>query len=107
MNVHEDDALIWGLEGRNPEFTIYDISQVLEATNNFSESNKLGQGGFGPVYKVHMNTPVLKEKKKQNFSFTYHSNYAVKSSSRLIFLQQNISQVSLTIGSKRVPGPIS
>jgi hypothetical protein len=65
MNVHEDDALIWGLEGRNPEFTIYDISQVLEATNNFSESNKLGQGGFGPVYKVYMNTPVLKEKKNR------------------------------------------
>ncbi|RCV38889.1 hypothetical protein SETIT_8G178400v2 [Setaria italica] len=51
MNVHEDEALIWGLEGRNPEFTIYDFSQVLEATCNFSENSKLGQGGFGPVYK--------------------------------------------------------
>jgi len=30
---------------------IYDFSQVLEATDNFSEENKLGQGGFGPVYK--------------------------------------------------------
>ncbi|RLM58032.1 hypothetical protein C2845_PM18G10660 [Panicum miliaceum] len=51
MNVHGDEALIWGLEGRNPEFTIYDFSQVLEATGNFSDDNKLGQGGFGPVYK--------------------------------------------------------
>ena len=25
---------------------------LLAATNNFSEENKLGQGGFGPVYKV-------------------------------------------------------
>ncbi|OEL18971.1 Cysteine-rich receptor-like protein kinase 19, partial [Dichanthelium oligosanthes] len=51
MNALEDEALIWGLEGRSSEFTIYDFSQVLEATDNFSEENKLGQGGFGPVYK--------------------------------------------------------
>ena len=25
---------------------------ILEATHNFSDANKLGQGGFGPVYKV-------------------------------------------------------
>ena len=52
MNEHEDEALIWGLEGRGSEFKIYDISQIIEATGNFSEENKLGQGGFGPVYKV-------------------------------------------------------
>ncbi|KAG2558600.1 hypothetical protein PVAP13_8NG285100, partial [Panicum virgatum] len=51
MNEHEDEALIWGLEGRSSEFKIYDISQIIEATGNFSEENKLGQGGFGPVYK--------------------------------------------------------
>ncbi|RLM57771.1 hypothetical protein C2845_PM18G10640 [Panicum miliaceum] len=51
MNEHEDEALIWVLEGRSSEFKIYDISQILEATGNFSEENKLGQGGFGPVYK--------------------------------------------------------
>ncbi|CAL5010861.1 unnamed protein product [Urochloa decumbens] len=51
INALEDEALIWGLEGRSSEFTIYDFSQVLEATGNFSEENKLGQGGFGPVYK--------------------------------------------------------
>jgi hypothetical protein len=47
----EDVALVW-VAGRNSEFTVYDFLQVLEATNNFSEENKLGQGGFGPVYKV-------------------------------------------------------
>jgi hypothetical protein len=52
MNTNEDEALILGLDGRNSEFKIYELSQVLEATSNFSEENKLGQGGFGPVYKV-------------------------------------------------------
>ncbi|KAK3138407.1 hypothetical protein QOZ80_5AG0368540 [Eleusine coracana subsp. coracana] len=29
----------------------YDLSTLRAATDNFSEQNKLGQGGFGPVYK--------------------------------------------------------
>ncbi|TVT97331.1 hypothetical protein EJB05_57429, partial [Eragrostis curvula] len=30
----------------------YDLSTLQAATENFSEKNKLGQGGFGPVYKI-------------------------------------------------------
>ena len=30
----------------------YDFSTVQVATNDFSEDNKLGVGGFGAVYKV-------------------------------------------------------
>ena len=30
----------------------YDLSTIAEGTNNFSSNNKLGQGGFGSVYKV-------------------------------------------------------
>ncbi|KAF3451641.1 hypothetical protein FNV43_RR07736 [Rhamnella rubrinervis] len=33
------------------ESLLYDFGTVRFATNNFSEANKLGQGGFGPVYK--------------------------------------------------------
>ncbi|KAF3640959.1 Cysteine-rich receptor-like protein kinase 10 [Capsicum annuum] len=29
----------------------YDFSAISAATDNFSDANKLGQGGFGPVYK--------------------------------------------------------
>jgi len=31
---------------------MFEFEQLLEATDNFSEENKLGQGGFGAVYKV-------------------------------------------------------
>lgn len=30
----------------------FDLEIILEATHNFSDANKLGQGGYGPVYKV-------------------------------------------------------
>lgn len=30
----------------------YDFKLIREATDDFSISNKLGQGGFGVVYKV-------------------------------------------------------
>ena len=30
----------------------YDFETIRFATNNFSDANKLGQGGFGAVYRV-------------------------------------------------------
>ncbi|XP_024992042.1 G-type lectin S-receptor-like serine/threonine-protein kinase At4g27290 [Cynara cardunculus var. scolymus] len=33
------------------ELNFISLSKVVKATNNFSIDNKLGQGGFGPVYK--------------------------------------------------------
>lgn len=41
---------------------MYDFSQILDATSNFSDENKLGQGGFGPVYKVSENCLTFEEK---------------------------------------------
>nr|GFA23714.1 putative S-locus glycoprotein domain-containing protein [Tanacetum cinerariifolium] len=38
------------------EVPLFSLSEVSKATNNFSVNNKLGEGGFGPVYKG-----VLKE----------------------------------------------
>lgn len=34
------------------EFPLFDFNSILVATENFSIENKLGQGGFGSVYKV-------------------------------------------------------
>ncbi|BBH00796.1 hypothetical protein Prudu_010885 [Prunus dulcis] len=36
------------------ELCIYNFDSILNATNNFSISNKLGEGGFGPVYKENI-----------------------------------------------------
>ncbi|BAT73813.1 hypothetical protein LR48_Vigan01g068900 [Vigna angularis] len=40
-----------GLEGNKAELPFFTLTFLAAATDNFSEKNKLGQGGFGPVYK--------------------------------------------------------
>ncbi|PUZ59396.1 hypothetical protein GQ55_4G037900 [Panicum hallii var. hallii] len=49
QDLQGDEELVW--DGKNSEFTVFDFEQVLVATDHFSEENKLGQGGFGAVYK--------------------------------------------------------
>ena len=39
-------------ESKSREFPYFNLESLQAATNNFGDSNKLGQGGFGPVYKV-------------------------------------------------------
>ncbi|XP_042940868.1 G-type lectin S-receptor-like serine/threonine-protein kinase At1g11410 isoform X2 [Carya illinoinensis] len=34
-----------------PDLPFFELSTVVAATDNFSAANRLGQGGFGPVYK--------------------------------------------------------
>ncbi|XP_020242680.1 receptor-like serine/threonine-protein kinase SD1-8 [Asparagus officinalis] len=36
------------------ELPLFDLVEIEVATNNFSHENKLGEGGFGPVYKGKM-----------------------------------------------------
>ncbi|CAK8537782.1 unnamed protein product [Lathyrus sativus] len=49
---HKGKNLQWGHE--DFELPLFDVSSILKATNNFSFENKLGEGGFGPVYKGTM-----------------------------------------------------
>lgn len=41
-------------KGKSAEsgFLFFSLARVFAATDNLSEENKLGEGGFGPVYKV-------------------------------------------------------
>lgn len=39
-------------EEEDLELPFLDLDTISEATSGFSDVNKLGQGGFGPVYKV-------------------------------------------------------
>jgi hypothetical protein len=38
--------------GDDLELPIFDLGTIAAATDGFSINNKLGEGGFGPVYKV-------------------------------------------------------
>jgi hypothetical protein len=47
------------MEEGNSGFSLYDFSQMKGATDGFSVENKLGQGGFGAVYKVFKSFSVM------------------------------------------------
>lgn len=53
MSMEMEQVLkLWRVEETDSEFSIFDFEQIADATDNFSDNHKLGQGGFGPVYKV-------------------------------------------------------
>ena len=37
------------------ELPLFELKRVANATGNFFRDNKIGEGGFGPVYKVSIN----------------------------------------------------
>lgn len=41
-------------QGDDLELPLFDLGTIAAATDNFSILNKLGEGGFGPVYKVSL-----------------------------------------------------
>ena len=41
-------------ENKEVDLPMFSFASVSAATNNFSIENKLGEGGFGPVYKVRL-----------------------------------------------------
>lgn len=40
------------LKKEDSDLPIFDFPMIVKATSNFCSRNKLGEGGFGPVYKV-------------------------------------------------------
>ena len=58
MSLRADDIELteanMGAVRRKPEvkLPLFSFASVSAATDQFSATNKLGEGGFGPVYKV-------------------------------------------------------
>lgn len=45
-------TLLSDLKGLDLHTGSFTLRQIKAATNNFDLANKIGEGGFGPVYKV-------------------------------------------------------
>lgn len=43
------------------DVSLFSFQTIEAATENFSSSNLLGEGGFGPVYKVKISTLIWKQ----------------------------------------------
>ena len=56
------------MEAELSEFSVFDFDEILDATDNFAEENKLGEGGFGPVYKVNITVYSYSTPSCQTFS---------------------------------------
>ncbi|XP_024966136.1 G-type lectin S-receptor-like serine/threonine-protein kinase At4g27290 [Cynara cardunculus var. scolymus] len=46
-----EESQIYDSRDNDLDLPLFSLSTLLSATNNFSFNNKLGEGGFGPVYK--------------------------------------------------------
>ena len=58
-NDYSYDDLQGEKQLESQEFPVFPLSLALEATQHFLDENKLGEGGFGPVYKVRIHCTVM------------------------------------------------
>ncbi|KAF3784796.1 Cysteine-rich receptor-like protein kinase 10, partial [Nymphaea thermarum] len=75
---------------RNHELPQYSLKAVQAATNNFSEENKLGGGGFGPVYKGELSGRIVAVKR-----LSEHSGQGLKEFMNEVILIAKLQHKSL------------
>ncbi|KAK7324625.1 hypothetical protein VNO77_28341 [Canavalia gladiata] len=61
------------------ELPIFNLSRIAEATNNFSVNNKLGEGGFGPVYKGTLDDGQQIAVKRLSSKYAVNGQFSTKS----------------------------
>ncbi|KAH9651140.1 G-type lectin S-receptor-like serine/threonine-protein kinase [Citrus sinensis] len=62
----ELDYIDRGNRKENMELPMFDWNTIADATDNFSWKNKLGEGGFGPVYRVEGQEIAVKRLSKSS-----------------------------------------
>ncbi|KAG6778624.1 hypothetical protein POTOM_014962 [Populus tomentosa] len=55
------------------DLPLFDLSVIAAATNNFSDANKLGEGGFGSVYKIYASLGTDEPRRSQLDWSTRHN----------------------------------
>ncbi|CAN1161175.1 Cysteine-rich receptor-like protein kinase 6 [Linum perenne] len=70
-----------GDSNRSLESLLMEFDKLREATNKFSDGNKLGQGGFGPVYKAD-------QKRRLKLSWEMRYNIIVGIARGLLYLHE-------------------
>ncbi|XP_051152023.1 probable leucine-rich repeat receptor-like serine/threonine-protein kinase At3g14840 [Andrographis paniculata] len=57
--LRRKDTLLRDLKGLGLPMGPLSLRQIKAATNNFDPANKIGEGGFGPVYKGHLSDSTI------------------------------------------------
>ena len=72
----------------------FNVAMLRAATNNFSEENKLGEGGFGEVFKVHFHLYVYTTRSCSIIGICGQCLFQLTSSS---FKKKNIAAVFVRV----------
>ncbi|KAJ7565246.1 hypothetical protein O6H91_02G053500 [Diphasiastrum complanatum] len=77
QDEEERIAVTQALEQAQQQYRIYSFDEILAATDNLSEANRLGEGGYGVVYKgklhhINVAIKVLKENASQGLAQFQH-----------------------------------
>lgn len=51
--MHKSSLSFTDLKALDVQTVSFTLKQIKAATNNFDSANKIGEGGFGSVYKVY------------------------------------------------------